>query len=96
MSRRPIWETIYKRFDPERPAEDKATRADRPLSPAEAIGHSLDMPIADSRILLTGTVGTGKTTELMRLAEAREGKEFVVFLDLERHFSEVVRDSPAL
>jgi hypothetical protein len=43
-----------------------------------------------------GTVGTGKTTELLRLAEARAGKELVVFLDLDRHFSDVLGDAPAL
>ena len=95
MSRRPIWEKIYKRFDPELPAEP-SKRADRPHSPAAAICQTLDMPFADPRELLVGTVGTGKTTELLRIAEARRDKEFVVFLDLERHFSEIVRDAPAL
>jgi hypothetical protein len=47
-------------------------------------------------VLFTGTVGTGKTTELLRVAEARRDKELVVFLDLEHHFSEVVRDAAAL
>lgn len=96
MSRRAIWQMVYERFDPERPAEEQALRADRPQSPAERIIAGLDRPFGDPRVLFTGTVGTGKTTELLRVTEARRDKEFVVFLDLERHFSEVVQDAPAL
>ncbi|WNG41029.1 hypothetical protein F0U61_50540 [Archangium violaceum] len=95
MSRREQWQELYQRFDPERPA-DSRWRADRPHSPAKRIIESLDMPFGDPRILLTGTVGTGKTTELLRVAETRKDKELVVFLDLARHFTEVVRDPAAL
>jgi hypothetical protein len=96
MSRRAVWREVYDRFDPERPAGVAAWRADRAQSPAEAIAESLDMPFGDPRVLLMGTVGTGKTTELLRLAEARAGKELVIFLDLERHFADVLGDAPAL
>jgi hypothetical protein len=96
MAPKDVWEEVYKRFDPEQPA-DKQTRADRgDHSPAAAICKALDKPFADPRELLLGTVGTGKTTELLRIAEARETKEVVVFLDLQRHFAEVARDAPAL
>lgn len=95
MSRRELWQELYQRFDPELPANSR-WRADRPHSPARRIIESLDMPFGDPRILLTGTVGTGKTTELMRVAEARKDKELVVYLDLARHFSEAVRDPAAL
>lgn len=96
MSRRPLWELLFQRFDPEQPAEQPEWRAHRPLSPAEAIGKALDRPFGIPRVLLTGTVGTGKTTELLRIAQARATKEFVVFLNLERHFHEVVGDPAAL
>ncbi|HSN99934.1 MAG TPA: hypothetical protein VLS89_16680, partial [Candidatus Nanopelagicales bacterium] len=96
MSRRPVWQTIFERFDPEHPVEVPAWRAERPLSPFEDITQSLDEPFGTLRVLLTGTVGTGKSTELLRIAEARAGKEFVVFLDLERHFEQVVGDVAAL
>lgn len=43
-----------------------------------------------------GAVGGGKSTELLRLAEARKRSDFVVYLDLVRHFEEVVGDGPAL
>ncbi|HLL54518.1 MAG TPA: hypothetical protein VK447_13280 [Myxococcaceae bacterium] len=95
MSRRALWQSLYERFDPELPARG-AWRADRPHTPAKRIIDSLAMPFGDPRILLTGTVGTGKTTELLRIAETQDQKELVVFLDLYRHFAEVVRDSPAL
>jgi hypothetical protein len=95
MSRREVWQELYQRFDPERPAESR-WRADRPHSPAGRIIQYLDMPFGDPRILLTGTVGTGKTTELLRMAEARKDRELVVFLDLARQFSEAVRDPAAL
>jgi hypothetical protein len=98
MSRRGVWQEIFKRFDPERPAEtDTPTwRADRPLSPTDAIVKALDRPFGTPRVILTGTTGTGKTTELLRIAEARADKEFVVFVNLERHFQEVVQDPAAL
>jgi hypothetical protein len=95
MSRRELWQRLYERFDPERPAEAQ-WRAARPLSPAERIIELLGIPFGDPRILLMGTVGTGKSTELLRVKEAREGEDVVVFLDLARHFSEIVRDSAAL
>ncbi len=96
MSRRDLWEALFQRFDPEVPAQQPGWRADRPLSPADAIGKALDRPFGIPRVLLTGTVGTGKTTELLRIAEARAHKEFVVYLDLDRHFQEVVGDPAAL
>ncbi|OJH34128.1 hypothetical protein [Cystobacter ferrugineus] len=95
MSRRDVWQELYQRFDPERPA-DSRWRAERPHSPAGRIIQFLDMPFGDPRILLTGTVGTGKTTELLRMAEARKDRELVVFLDLARQFTEAVRDPAAL
>ncbi|WP_437937949.1 hypothetical protein [Sorangium sp. So ce341] len=54
------------------------------------------MPFGDTRALVTGTTGTGKSTELLRIAEARSGQDFVIVLDLHRHFAEVVGDEQAL
>lgn len=96
MSSRPTWQKIIERFDPEVPAQNPAWRASRTRSPAKTICDWLDIPVGIPRLLLTGTVGTGKTTELYRIAESRASKEFVVFVDLERHFAEVVGDAPAL
>lgn len=57
----------------------------------------LDTPVGERpRMLLLGTVGCGKSTELMHIAEERAATEFVVFLPLEAHFEERVGDSAAL
>ncbi|WP_224366620.1 hypothetical protein [Hyalangium versicolor] len=95
MSSRDLWRTLYERFDPELPAP-LPWRAPRPHSPAQKILDTLDRPFGTPRILLAGTVGTGKTTELLHIAEEREERELVVFLDLARHFAEVVKDPHAL
>ncbi|WNG62383.1 AAA family ATPase [Archangium gephyra] len=95
MSRRDLWRELYERFDPELPAPMK-WRAPRPHSPAKKMLETLDRPFGTPRILLMGTVGTGKTTELRRVAEEREQRELVVFLDLEWHFTNVVKDPNAL
>lgn len=96
MSRRKLWETLYQRFDPLQPAIKPESRAERRRSPAKDIGNLLAMPFADSRVLLTGTVGTGKSTELLRIAEERMSEDFVIVLDLHRHFAEVMGDEQAL
>jgi hypothetical protein len=96
MSRQPTWLEVYNRFDPFLPAAQHAWRADRPRSPAGDIVDLLGGPFDGTRVLVTGTTGTGKSTELLRIAEARSGDDFVVLLDLQRHFSEVVGDEQAL
>lgn len=96
MSVRPTWQKLIERFDPELPAQKPEWRAVRTRSPAKTICDWLDIPVGIPRLLLTGTIGTGKTTELYRIAETRASKEFVVFVDLERHFADVVGDAPAL
>jgi hypothetical protein len=96
VSRRPVWEEIYKRFDPFHPVVNPAWRAPRPASPANEIIRVVSVPFGEPRALVTGTIGTGKSTELLRIAETRSGHDFVVVLDLVRHFSEVVGDEQAL
>lgn len=92
MSRREIWQEIYQRFDVDEYVAPARWRADRPLSPACKIIEILSTPFAsDARILVTGTIGTGKTTELLRVAEVRADHELVVFLDLARHFDRLGR-----
>jgi hypothetical protein len=92
MSPREIWEKIYERFDVYEYATPTHWRADREQSPAKKIIEILSRPFAsDARILVIGTIGAGKTTELLRVAEARANHEFVVFLDLARHFDRLGR-----
>jgi hypothetical protein len=92
MSRRETWQMLYQRFDVYEYVTSPRWRAARPLSPARKIVDLLATPFAsDARILVTGTIGTGKTTELLRVVEARASHEFVVFLDLARHFDRLGR-----
>ena len=95
MSYRPLWQEIHERFDPELPARAE-WRVDRTRSPVGAMVSALDRPFGTPYIMVTGTVGTGKTTEMLRVAEGREQRELVVFLDLARHFTEAVKDPHAL
>jgi Ni2+-binding GTPase involved in maturation of urease and hydrogenase len=57
-----------------------------------------EKPRDEPKILLGGTVGTGKSTELWKIAEtqAKKGDEFVVFVDLVSHFDRAVGDAQAL
>jgi len=95
MSRRDLWRKLYERFDPELPAPME-WRAPRPHSPAKRMLETLDRPFGTPRMLLTGPVGTGKTTELLHVAQEREKSDLVVSLDLARHFTQVVKDPNAL
>ena len=91
-----IWEALYRRFDPDEPAHTGQWRADRRWSPIPSISAGLKRPFGEKRYLVMGTVGTGKTTELLRVAEERSEDHVVVFLDLWRHFEEGVGDPNAL
>jgi hypothetical protein len=96
MSRRPIWQEVYERFDPFRPALNPAWWADRVRSPAGKVIERVAMPFGDTRVLMTGTTGTGKSTEVLRIAKQRSEQDLVVVLDLQHHFSKVVGDEQAL
>jgi hypothetical protein len=96
VSARPLWQRVHERFDPQQPAQSAATRVEREESPASRICEDLDLPFGIPRAMLTGTVGTGKTTELFRIADERRSKELVIFLQLDRHFLETVGDPAAL
>ncbi len=98
MSRRPVWEEIYNRFDPMRPPANQAWRVDRSKGPTWSINVQLNRPFGERhpRFVLSGTIGTGKSTELLKLAENRQGRDLVLFLDLHQHFQRVVGDARAL
>ncbi|WP_170228771.1 AAA family ATPase [Polyangium fumosum] len=96
MSRRETWLAVIDRFDPELSPRNPAWRAPRSRSPARMVCEWLEIARGVPRLLVTGTIGTGKTTELQRIAEERSGKEFVVFVDLERHCADVVHDAQAI
>jgi len=95
MATKDIWAEIYRRFDPERPASSPAWRAPREHGLGRTV-RVLDLPIGTPRILLTGTTGTGKSTELFRIASERAGRDLVVLVDLYQHFADTVEDAAAL
>jgi len=98
---REVWQQIRERFRPDEWNMPAEWRAERPDSPAGEIIEDLELPpdgASGRKFLLVGTVGTGKSTELWRIAEARakKGDEFVVFVDLVHHFNNAVGDIEAL
>jgi hypothetical protein len=95
MSPRQLWEEIYARFDPEEPARSSEQRAKRMYSPADAISRSLRRSRSDHHVI-SGTSGSGLSTELYRIAEQCTTDSLVVFLDVHGHFAEHVRDVAAL
>ena len=92
------WEQIYNRFDPEEPVplERPGWRVERPYNPADQLKPEPNRPFGDKRFLIIGTVGTGKSTELHQLAEARTERDFVIVVDLWSHFLDKVGDRSAL
>lgn len=92
-----IWAQVYERFDPEKPAQDKAWRVERPYSPAQDILRELARPMGGhKRFMILGGLGSGKSTELFGIAEKRSETGPVVFVDLVNHFEERVGDIAAL
>jgi Tfp pilus assembly pilus retraction ATPase PilT len=53
---------VYERFEPYRPAENTAWSAERVRSLANEIIRLVPMSFGDTRVLMTGTTGTGKST----------------------------------
>lgn len=90
-----VWVEIYQRFDPERPPPVPTWRAPRKHGLDRAV-RVLDVPVGAPRFLLTGTTGTGKSTELLRIASERAGRELVVLVDLHQHFTDALHDVSAL
>jgi len=88
---REFWKELNARFRPDEPALQQAWRVARPYSPVDDIIKGLARPFEpdQKRYLLYGTTGAGKTTELLRVGDARTKDTFVVFFDVGRHFDGV-------
>jgi hypothetical protein len=94
---RDTWKHVWARFDPDRPAAKPHWRVHREHSPARQICDDLQVPMGGiKRFLLLGSIGSGKSTELLAVAEARGQHGPVVFLDLVEHFYDRIGDSQAL
>jgi hypothetical protein len=92
-----IWAQLYERFDPEKPAQDRAWRVERAYSPAKDIIRELARPMGGhKRFMILGGLGSGKSTELFGIAETCSEAGPVVFVDLVNHFEERVGDIAAL
>lgn len=97
MADRETWKQLWTRFDPDRPAADPKWRVHREHSPAKQICEVLRLPMGGTkRFLLLGSTGSGKSTELLAIAEERGKHGPVVFLDLVEQFSGRMGDSQAL
>lgn len=93
---RTFWRTLYDRFNPEEPVVEPSWRAPREYSPAKDILEGLGRSFGEKKFLFYGGIGTGKSTELLHIAEQRSAHSFVVVVDLDRHFSTVIGDPDAL
>ncbi|MEL6179617.1 MAG: hypothetical protein AAFS10_11730, partial [Myxococcota bacterium] len=95
---RRFWEEVYNTFDPIMPVTDPRLRVARSpsYSPVEKVVPSIRRPFGRRTILVAGGIGSGKSTELLAVGEQLAQDHVVVLLDLWRHLSETVKDSPAI
>jgi hypothetical protein len=93
-----IWATLHERFDPDVPVfEHRDWRVERKYSPAKDIVRELARPMGGhKRFMILGGIGSGKSTELYGIADARTAGGPVVFIDLVQHFDKRVGDIAAL
>lgn len=96
-SNKEIWRELGRRFNPFEPAvppEWWVERQDNPaLEMSRRLGEDRNAPY---HILLMGPVGSGKTTELFRIAHfRRQAEDCIVFLDVNQHFERIVKDRDA-
>lgn len=90
-----LWTQIRQRFDAGSPPADSRWRVDRTDREIYALRSQLNLPEA-GKFLMAGTIGSGKSTELLHLAEARKLRNLVVHFDLYQHLQEVISDPAAL
>jgi len=93
-----FWRAAYASFDPIEPVSDPDLRVprDRAYSPAEGAVKSLLSPFDTRRILVAGSIGSGKSTELLFIAERLAPERVVVLFDLWRHMERSVKDAAAI
>lgn len=72
------WEQVYRRFDPEELGGARQTwRTERPKNPVPALIKRWRVSFAEEKYLLVGSVGSGKSTELRRIAELQPPNHFL-------------------
>ncbi len=96
---RPFWAEIEVIFDPELPVEDPRLFAERDpaYNPLATLERMLQRQTPTHRkVLVAGTIGNGKTSELHHFATRLSGDRMFVLVDLWRHFQGTVGDAAAL
>lgn len=81
-----IWTRVYRVFEPLRsPPVEELERfyAERQVPIAHEIVEAIRMSQGDVKVVLTGQKGSGKTTELMWVAQKLKEEFFPVWLDVE-------------
>lgn len=93
-----MWRAVHEVFDPIRPVTDPKLRVERETryNPMVELDRRLRLPIGQSCYGVAGSVGSGKSTELLAVADRLTDGAMVVFVDLWRHFESSVRDPGAL
>lgn len=79
----------YANFDPEQPAP-APWRVARPKSPISEMQARLRSGLAPARYALVGGIGTGKSTELLRVADQRPSTMWVVLLRVDQQLDQLV------
>jgi hypothetical protein len=97
-SRQRFWEAVYNCFNPIEPVSDPELRVPRDgaYSPAEGAVRSLLSPFGTRRVLVAGAIGSGKSTELLLIAERLAPERVVVVFDLWHHMERSVKDAAAI
>src|SRR5262245_61213661 len=98
QSLRRFWEAVFECFDPIEPVADPRLRVPRfgAYSPVEKVVPSLLVPFGTRRVLVAGSVGSGKSTELLTIAEHLARERVVMLFDLWRHMELSVKDAAAI
>ena len=92
-----LWSELYGRFDLERPATEAERVPRDDYNRVKTLSARLSLPLKERQHhLLTGPTGSGKSTELLHLVADHHERRLVMYVDLERHFVDVVRDPAAL
>jgi len=99
MDYKSMWSLLHGALDPLVPAGDPSrpelVRVDRKYSPQTELKKLLALPFGLHKALLAGASGSGKTTELLAVAQAAS-EHLVLMVDLRAHFEEQRGDVAAL
>ncbi len=95
---RQFWQAACESFDPLKPVTDPKLRVPRKsaYSPAEQFVPKLLTPLRARTFLVAGGIGSGKSTELLAIAERLAVERIPVVFDLWRHMDRSVKDAAGI